>query len=144
MSTKINIRVILLTLLLACTSAGIFFPLSGHAQSGNTGVVIKCVDGPVLVEGGDERECGYYDLIRQVNKIIYYLFLFSIPLTAISFSYAGYLMLTAAGNAGKVSQARSIFGKVLTGFIFMLVAWILVKLIADNLVKDGFVKTLGQ
>ncbi len=154
MRRKLHTNFLISTCVCALMSIMVFFPAVLNAQNNGTGategtgLVIKCQDGGSILKDangnpvGDEKECGYYDLVRQVNRIVFYLFMFSIPLTAISFSYAGFIMLTAGGNSGAISRAKGIFYKVLTGFLFMLIAWVLVKLIADQLIKPGIINIL--
>lgn len=71
----------------------------------------------------------WQNLVNTANNLIVFLFRIAIALASVSFAYAGFLYVTAAGDEGKIKQAHGIFGKVLTGFVVMLVAWLLVKLI---------------
>lgn len=87
-------------------------------------------------EGVDD--CDFNALMTLFNRIINFIFYISIPLAAISFSYAGYLYLSAAGNTSQIEKAHKIFGKVLIGFIFILSAWLIVYTITNSLLSSEF------
>ena len=55
--------------------------------------------------------CDFNALMKLVNRVISFILYVSIPLAAISFSYAGYLYLSAAGDTGKIESAHEIFKK---------------------------------
>ncbi len=116
-----------------------FLPIAavGQTTDFDAGIVRPCEKGATLHSGTAEKECTFEDLVILVKRIIDYIFFFSIPLTAISFSYAGYLYLTAGGNSSKISQANGIFSKVLMGFVVMLSAWLIVKLVASQLLNSN-------
>lgn len=87
-------------------------------------------------EGDDD--CDFNALMVLFNRIINFIFYVSIPLAAISFSYAGYLYLSAAGNTSQIEKAHKIFEKVLIGFIFILSAWLIVYTITSSLLSSDF------
>lgn len=82
--------------------------------------------------------CDFNALMTLVNRVISFILYVSIPLAAISFSYAGYLYLSAAGDTGKIESAHEIFKKVLIGFIFILSAWLIVYAITNSLLSSDF------
>ena len=112
-------RILLITLIcLSCTFAlGALAAVPG--TSGN-GLVINC---------GNGGECGWTDLIAQVNQIITFLLYFATLLATISFIYAGFLLITSGGNTGKVEQAKEIFWNVVVGLVLAYLAWLIVHLL---------------
>jgi hypothetical protein len=90
-------------------------------------VVIPC-DGP---------ECTFQHFVRLVQNVLTFLILLSIPIATLAFAWAGILMLTAAGNSGQVDKAKGIFWNVLKGFLFVLTAWLIVKMITSALLSPG-------
>ena len=102
------------------------FPILVFAQEG----LIPC--------DGVNVKCGFPQLVQLANNVINFLVIVSIPLTVISFIYAGFLYLTSGGNEGKIKQAHSIFWKVLWGFIIILTAWLAVSLIINAFLKPGY------
>ncbi|MES2416251.1 MAG: hypothetical protein V4504_00960 [Patescibacteria group bacterium] len=83
--------------------------------------------------------CGWDDLMDLINKVLnFILFKLAIPIAAIMFCYAGFLMITAGDeSAGARNKAKSIAGGVVMGLIFAAAAWLIVHLVLDTLGYDG-------
>ena len=82
---------------------------------------------PLVPCGNDgQPDCDWSTLLVLANTLITFLIEIAAALAAISFAYSGWLFLTAGGDAGKVSRAKGIFGKVAIGFFFCLAAWLIV------------------
>ncbi|MBU6430806.1 MAG: hypothetical protein KGJ58_00780 [Patescibacteria group bacterium] len=113
------------------------FPLSSYAAySGSPNPISP---GFQLVPcDGVYVPCDFNALMELVNRIISFIFYLSIPLAAISFSYAGYLYVSAAGSEDKIKEAHKIFGKVMWGFILMSSAWLIVYSITSVLLGNDF------
>lgn len=84
-----------------------------------------------------EASCEFNDLVRLGGNLVDFAFYISIPLAAIAFTYAGFLFVTAVGNPGKLTKARTIFIDVAIGFIIVLSAWLLVSVVVNTLVGDS-------
>ncbi len=79
---------------------------------------------------GVDTECNFEKLILMINRVInFFIYIIAGPIIALSFAYAGFLMVTSGGNPSKKDEAKSIVGKALVGFIFLLAAWLIVKTI---------------
>ncbi len=94
--------------------------------------------GPISDTG--EQECGFSDFIKLVNRVITFLFYISIALATISFIYCGFLFLTAGGDTGKAAEAKKILWKVVVGFIWIFIAFLVVHFILSTfeLKDDGY------
>jgi len=57
----------------------------------------------------------------------------SIPIAVIGFIYAGFLIMTAGADTGKVSKGKELLLKIAIGFFFVLAAWLIVNLITSTL-----------
>lgn len=90
-------------------------------------VVFASIVQPCGGDGGSG--CGWADVISLINRIITYLLTIATILAVVSFIYAGFLLITAGGNSGKVSQAKDIFGSVVIGLVLAYGAWIIVHFI---------------
>lgn len=78
------------------------------------------------------EECRFWHLaILARNVINFLIFAIAAPIAALMFLYAGFLMLTNAGNEGKVTQAKHIFGSVFVGLVVALAAWLIITFILD-------------
>ena len=89
-------------------------------------------------------DCGFSHLMQLANNIMRFIIMVAIPLTAIIFSYAGFLYITAAGNETQIHHAHDIFIKVATGFFFILAAWLIVYLITSNLLDPAYTTILNN
>lgn len=105
---------------------GFLLPVLTFAQQGN---IIPC--------DGVDIPCDFTMIMKLLSNILDFLIMISIPLAAIAFAFAGFTMITAAGNSGKIEKAKSIFVKVGIGFIVVLSAWLIVRLITNALLDEN-------
>lgn len=84
--------------------------------------------------GGDA--CKACHLIELANNIINFLIVISVLIASILFAWAGFIMVTSAGNMSKVKKAKDIFVDVLIGIIIVLSGWIIVNTVMSILVGD--------
>jgi len=91
--------------------------------------------GLVLCGKGDSPDdCTFEAFICLLRRIMnFLLFVLAVPIAAISFAWAGWLYLSAAGNESKIKQAHEIFGTVLLGLCIALAAWLIVHAIVKGL-----------
>ena len=83
-------------------------------------------------------DCNFCSLIQLADNIIDFAVGLLAALSAIMFAYAGFLMVTASGNEGKITQAKEIFRNVVIGIIITLAAWLIVDTIMKLLLKEEF------
>lgn len=82
--------------------------------------------------------CGFNELMSLINNVIsFILFKLAIPIAAISFAYAGFLLVTSGGNTERKSKAKSIFTNVALGLVFAVAAWLIVNTVLSILGYDG-------
>lgn len=101
--------------------------------------------GPTVSEGGgilddicrNGAECGFPDLMRLITNVINFLIYLSIPIAAIAFAWAGWILVTSGGSESKKEQAKEIFTKVAIGFIVVLSAWLIVRFITTALLNPA-------
>lgn len=90
----------------------------------------------LIVCGGPD--CDFNDLITLAQNLITDLIIISTFLAAIAFAYAGFLLLTSGGNEGRRKDAKTVFIKVLIGYLWILGAWLLVYTITSVLLKPEY------
>lgn len=83
----------------------------------------------------DGPDCNFSSFILFIKNLITALVYTSIPLAAISFAWAGFLLLTSGGSVAKKDEAKGIFKKAALGFIFVLAAWLIVYFITSILLN---------
>jgi len=131
---KITAAVVLLVFSLAVVTAPIF----SFAQAG----LVPCGTG-TNADGTAASPCGWNDFFTLVTNVTNYLIILGAAVSAIAFAWAGFLMMTAGGEASKIEHGRAIFGKVLVGFIIMLSAWLIVHAINAGLIASNFFGNSG-
>ncbi len=87
--------------------------------------------------GQKVEECHFNDFLVGINNIINFLITIGGSIAALVFAYAGFLILTAGGNESKMKKGREMFMPVVWGFILMLSAWLLVKMVLIGLGVDN-------
>lgn len=100
------------------------FVFAGEAATPGAGGLIPCA-GP---------DCNFSHVIQFVNTIVDWLIRIAIPVSAVLFTYAGFLYLTSGGNASKKTQANKVFQSVLWGFVMAISAWIVVNFVTTFLI----------
>lgn len=83
-------------------------------------------------------DCDFNKFLELINKVLHYVVIgLAVPIMAIMFCYAGFLMLTSGGEASQKTKAKKIFTNVAIGFIIAAAAFIIVKFILNLLGYDG-------
>lgn len=99
------------------------------------GIVPRCGQ---VVDGVIENPCNFNYLMELINNVIdFLLFTIATPLVALVFVYAGILMITAGGDSGKVTQAKTILKNLLIGYVIALAAWLIINTIMLGLGFTG-------
>lgn len=94
--------------------------------------------------GGGAGMCEFYDLIKLINNFINYFIMIAIPITTGVIVYAGFLLMSSAGNEKKREEAKEMFQRVVTGLIIMLAAFTIVHEILANIADTkGYIDLLG-
>ncbi|OHA89877.1 MAG: hypothetical protein A2832_01930 [Candidatus Zambryskibacteria bacterium RIFCSPHIGHO2_01_FULL_44_22b] len=96
-----------------------------------------------IVCDGVTEVCTFSHLIELTQNLITNLIIISTFLATAAFAYAGFLLLTSGGNESNKTKAKEMLGKVLKGYLWILVAWVLVYTITTVLLRPGL-SLLGQ
>lgn len=86
---------------------------------------------------GPGGSCGWTDAVQVLDNILQFAIILAVPLAAALFAWAGFLYLSARGNPGQITKASNIFVSVAIGFVIVLVAWLVVDFILQNLAAEG-------
>ncbi|MEK7227441.1 MAG: hypothetical protein AAB641_00940 [Patescibacteria group bacterium] len=92
----------------------------------------------LIVCDGVTVPCTFEKLVELVEVIITDLVYLSTFLAVAAFAYAGYILLTSGGNTSARDRAKSIFLKVLIGYVWILAAWLVVYTITSVLLNPGY------
>jgi hypothetical protein len=121
---KLTSVIIFMVLVLPIISLAAVEPLTGLVPCNNS-------------VGG--TPCDFNALMAMVNKvIIFILYGMAVPIAAIMFAYAGFLLVTAGGEAASArTKAKNIFTNAIIGLIIAVAAFLIVKLILSILGYQG-------
>ena len=83
--------------------------------------------------------CDFAQLMNLVNKVINFIFVnLAVPIAAIMFFYAGFLMITAGGeSASSRTKAKGIFLNALMGLAIAAGSWVIIHTLLDILGYQG-------
>ena len=97
--------------------------------------LVTC-NGPVA--GNNLPACDSAQLFVFVNGAINYMILFAFPVVACIFAYAGFLLITETGSPATFKKAWGLIQDAALGFCIMLLAWVAVRFIFDNLLTSTY------
>lgn len=95
----------------------------------------------VLVPCGttaNPTSCGFNDLLNMVNKVINFILIYmAVPIAAIMFAYAGFLLVFSGGEPAKRTKAKDVFVNVAIGLVIIAACWLIVHTILSIVGFDG-------
>lgn len=122
------------------------FPSSGSGGGGtggpgigNTGGTLDTSHGLVTCgQGGNAAAtCNICTLSSTFQMVLNFALALTIPIAAGMFAYAAWLFFSNRENPTQVNRAKSIFWKVLVGFVLALMSWLMVQTIL-KVVAPGY------
>jgi hypothetical protein len=117
----------------------VFLILAMPALSLAQGKIVSQNGGLVPCDNSTAHPCDWTALMSLVNNIINFIIYFmAIPIAAIMFAYAGFLLITAGGEAaGARTKAKSIFTNALIGLVLAVACWLIIKLVLNIVGYSG-------
>ena len=107
---------------------------------GNTNLCEKILTDPTNATGTytiGRPICSASNVMDQVNYILTLMFYVFVPIATATIIYAGGKLVTSGGNPAGRAEAKRVLMNVLYGFLFMMGAFAIVKLIVGYLVDDN-------
>lgn len=85
------------------------------------------------------RPCDFNAFLDLVNRVIRFVFVYmAVPIAAIMFVYAGFLLVTAGEEAaGARTKAKDIFWNALLGLVLAAGAYLIIRTLLSILGYDG-------
>ncbi len=81
--------------------------------------------------------CNFGHAVLVSQHLIYNLVMISTLIAVVVFIFAGFKLLTSGGKTNARDDAKTMFMKVLKGYLWILVAWLLIYTITDRLVDKS-------
>ncbi|MDB5266493.1 MAG: hypothetical protein JWN89_308 [Parcubacteria group bacterium] len=100
--------------------------------------------GPNCLIPCDGPECGFDHLVQLGIAIINNLIIYATILTVAVLAYAGFTLVTSGGDEGALKKAKGMFWSVVKGYVWILIAWILVYTVMNALVDPSYNSVLGK
>jgi len=122
MINKIRSRIITISTIISL----FFISASVHAQEKG---LVPC--------DGVDVPCDVNKVVELIQRIIEFVLTMVLPIAAIAFAYAGFLVMTSGGDPGKRKRGLQILRSVGTGIIIILAAWLIVVTILKTLIDPG-------
>jgi Type IV secretion system pilin len=133
---KISTQIFVLMILFSPIFVHVATAAGSSSAPPNTNLIV-CNTSLNKSSGTFNDPCTFQSLVTLAQNLINFLIYLSIPLAAVSFVWAGFKIMTAAGNVSQVKQGKDIFVKVAIGLIFVLAAWLIVNVILTALLVPG-------
>lgn len=84
------------------------------------------------------ENCGFNEFMALIGNVVRFtLFDLALPIAAIMFAYAGFLLVTSGGSTEQRGKAKKIFTSVAIGLIIAVAAWLIIHTILLTLGYDG-------
>ena len=113
---------------------------SASFLSENYTPIIQCGTGntnaDVMSNGQVGGGCDFVDVIDSINRVINWFISIATVIFTISLIWGGFLYVTSGMNSGNKEKAKGILLNTLTGFVIILVSWLIVYTILSALVSD--------
>lgn len=88
--------------------------------------------------------CNLSDLTALLQKLLEWVFMFATFIVVIMFMYAGFLLISAGGDTSKIQKAKTIFKRVIIGFIIMFIAVLSVRQLLITIGVNPFFQSIIQ
>jgi hypothetical protein len=91
-------------------------------------------------EGNIVNPCDFNYFLFMINKIVKFILVaLAMPIAAIAFAYAGFLLLFSGGQSSQREKAKNIFWNTAKGLIFIAASWLIISTILSILEYDDSV-----
>jgi hypothetical protein len=91
-----------------------------------------------LIPCEDGKSCDFNALMALINNVIHFvLFNLAVPIAAVMFFYAGFMMVTSGGSSESKTKAKNIFSSAVFGLAIAAAAWLIIRTILSILGYEG-------
>lgn len=101
-------------------------------------IVCEGIPGQTAADGTPLPECSYESLVLLVQALISDMVIIATFIAVALFAYAGFKMLLSQGSETEYKKAVEMFKKLAWGYVWILIAWLVVYTISKALLKPEF------
>lgn len=83
-------------------------------------------------------DCSICDIASLAQNVLNAGIFLAVVFSAITFIRAGFMLVTAEGNASKAGDAKRLFKNVVIGIIVLLSAWLIVDVLMRTLTGNAY------
>ena len=94
---------------------------------------VPAIAGAAIVPDCNGPTCDFGKFMQLIINVIDFLLAIAIPIFAVVFMWAGFLMVTAGGKEDQRKKAKGLMTKAFIGFIAALGAFLIVKFVVTVL-----------
>lgn len=136
-----KINFIFFTILVLIIMPMVLSPVMALAQEAG---LVPCGQAANDGQGGIANPCKFQHVLVLINKVVrFVLFKLVVPIAAIAFAWAGFLLLFSGGNSSQKEKAKKIFWSVLLGLAVAVAAWLIVYTVLNILGYQGVATDFG-
>jgi hypothetical protein len=128
-------KIVISLFILSAVMAGLFLVSTPRVEAQSNLIVCESRDNP--------GQCGFNDLMQLARNLVTFLVIISTFLATAVFIFGGIKLLTSAGNENAMKETKTMLMKVLIGYIWILVAWVLVYTIMSVLLQQEYTQLLN-
>lgn len=123
-----------------------FVPVFAFAQNntlqeptgpGADSAFVKC-------DGTKDNPCTFDSAVELIQNGLQWILMFSGFIAAAMFMYAGFLLLTSAGNATQIQKAKGVFKRVLIGFLIIFLTFVTISELLKRIGADAFLNIISK
>lgn len=104
--------------------AAVLFSLPGVSYAADS--IVPCFAG---------NECNFCHIVTLANNVVSFIMLVVASFIVLVFVLAGFRLVMAGGNPGKIAAAKAMFSNALIGFIIVMCAWLVIDTIMKSLIQ---------
>lgn len=97
------------------------------------GAIVNCSG---AISTSQQAACTVCDIAKTAQNVLNTAIYIAVFLSAILFSYAGFIYVTNIANPGEISKATRIFSNVIIGLVIILASWLVIDTLMKTLVNN--------
>lgn len=137
-----KIKKIIIGIMLIVAAMAVFAPLALAADG--SGIFGESFCPCCQYPDGWSEPCHLDDIVAMIDKILRAVLYLSFYVAVIMFLYAGFKMITAAGNPKQIQEGKDIIWYTVVGMLWAFGAWLVVNTMLGALTGKGVAEFVNK